>query len=188
MIVCCSFNSFSKSKVLPHNRRGSLVFSVTLLASASPPSFSNFHRFYTFWPSLRLYSDAYFVPWQNGRAVLCTNQFTARHYWSCLPPSSPSCKTCTNSRQSPGWKPTPVMSRIIWCFLSNQPSLFAVSWLHTSASPFMISGRKQQWVQLIAGWVSVPLGLAIIIKHVLAGLMLSYLSHYNVLTNQLMRA
>lgn len=30
MIGCCSFNVFSKSKVLPHNRRGSLVFSVTL--------------------------------------------------------------------------------------------------------------------------------------------------------------
>lgn len=41
---------------------------------------------------------------------------------------------------------------IIWClFLSNQPSLFAFSWLHTTAFPFMISGCKQQRVQLIAG-------------------------------------
>lgn len=50
----------------------------------------------------------------------------AKHYWSfllrqCLQPGSPSCKTCTNPRQSPGWKPAPVMSRLSAAFYQISP-------------------------------------------------------------------
>lgn len=152
----------SRLCVLCPNKTTSSISSVLLCSVARHSVFSTLCTsllgFMKYSYSLLLFMKQ-FTTKRSSSFIFCIDQFSTHHQALLVlsaPLVSPArfslMQNVHKTQAVPRLETRPCHVTISWCLLSNQPSLFAVSWLHTTAFPF-ISGCKTT-ASAINSWVS----------------------------------